>query len=425
MDAAVYSIRQLTVAFGNRCVLGPLDLQIPRGSFLGIAGPNGSGKTTLLRALTGELSPSSGEVLLEGRPVSRYHPAELARIVGVVPQEFSLDFAFTVEETVGMGRYPHATRARTAGAPGLTGAVAADGPGDPVAAALEATGMASFAERLVTELSGGERQRALIAQTLAQETPVLLLDEPLNNLDINHQLEVMQLLRRLHGAGKTIAVVLHDLNMAAQYCDGITLLDQGRLAAQGTPGDILDPRTILEVFKVRMAVHREGPRPYLTPLWSGTAEALLAPGHAQVHVVAGGGSASEVVEELVVRGFMPTVGIVSVFDTDFVTAQRYELEVVSAPPFEPFPPEAVQEFESHAQQADVIIVAPSFFSRGNLGPLRTALRASQAGKKVIVMASPPIEERDLSGGEATLLIEELRAAGALEVGSPVQAVDAI
>ncbi len=412
MDAAVYSIRQLKVAFGGQCVLGPLDLQIPRGSFLGIAGPNGSGKTTLLRALTGELSPSSGEVLLEGRPVGRYHPAELARIVGVVPQEFSLDFAFTVEETVGMGRYPHAARARTAGAPGLTSAAAADGPGDPVAAALEATGMASLAGRLVTELSGGERQRALIAQTLAQETPVLLLDEPLNNLDINHQLEA-------------IAVVLHDLNMAAQYCDGITLLDQGRLAAQGTPGDILDPRTILEVFKVRMAVHREGPRPYLTPLWSGTAEALLAPGHAQVHVVAGGGSASEVVEELVVRGFMPTVGIVSVFDTDFVTAQRYELEVVSAPPFEPFPPEAVQEFESHAQQADVIIVAPSFFSRGNLGPLRTALRASQAGKKVIVMASPPIEERDLSGGEATLLIEELRAAGALEVGSPVQAADAI
>ena len=136
----------------------------------------------------------------------------------MVPQQFDLDFGFTVEEMVAMGRYAHGGRA-------------ADG--EAVAAALEATGLVPLAGRLITELSGGERQRALIAQTLAQETPVLLLDEPLNNLDLNHQLEVMQLLVRLHAAGRTIAVVVHDLNMASQYCDELVLLDQGRVAAQG------------------------------------------------------------------------------------------------------------------------------------------------------------------------------------------------
>ena len=182
---------------------------------------------------------------------------------------------------------------------------------------------------------------------------------------------------------------------------------------------------ILEVFKVRVAVHREGHRPYLTPLWSQAPGSLAAGGQKRVHVIAGGGAASGLLEELVQRGFTPTVGVVSVFDTDYATAQRYELKVVSAPPFEPFPPETVVEFDVLAQEAEVIIVAPVFFSQGNLAPLRTALRAAQAGKEVVVVARPPIEERDLSGGEATALIGELLVSGALEAAGVTQAVDRI
>jgi iron complex transport system ATP-binding protein len=389
--------------------LGPLDLQIARGSFLGILGPNGSGKTTLLRALTGGLRPSAGEILLEQRSLTAYGAAELARLAGVVPQQFSLDFSFTVEEMVAMGRYAQGTSA-------------ADG--EAVAAALQATGMTALSARLVTELSGGERQRALVAQTLAQQTPTLLLDEPLNNLDLNHQLEIMQLLSRLHADGRTIVVVVHDLNMAAQYCEDLVLLDGGRLAARGTPGEVLEPRTILEVFKVRVAVHHQASRPYLTPVWSQAPEGLPGSGR-KVHVVAGGGAASALLEELVVRGFVPTVGIVSVFDTDYAVSQRYELSVVSSPPFDPFPPEAIQEFDSLADAADVIVIAPVFFGRGNLAPLRTALRMARAGKKVVLIGSPAIQERDLSGGEATTLVAELLAAGACEVRDSAQAVESV
>lgn len=408
MDGMLYEARSLVVNLGGRRVLGPLELSIASGCFLGILGPNGSGKTTLLRALTGGVGPSAGNVLLRQRPLREYRPRELARLVGVVPQHFNLDFSFTVEEMVTMGRYAQ-------------GSPAADG--EAVEEALRATGTSALAERLVTELSGGERQRALIAQTLAQGTPILLLDEPLNNLDLNHQLEIMQLLSRLHAAGKTIIVVLHDLNMAAQYCHELLLLDQGRVAARGAPDEVLDSSTILEVFKVRVAVHRHGSRPYLTPVWSTAADEL--PSQSQkVNVIAGGGAASPLLEELVVRGFAPTVGIVSVLDTDYAVAQKYGLEVVSAPPFEPFPNQVVTEFDELASAAQTIIVAPVFFGQGNLAPVRTALRAARAGKRVIVISLPPIDERDLTGGEATALFGELIEAGAIEVADSHEAVEA-
>jgi len=407
---SVYRLTGLQVSYGSRLVLGPLDLDVAAGTFLGILGPNGSGKTTLLRVLTGGIRPNAGSVLLQDRPLSGYRATEVARLIGVVPQQFTLDFGFTVEEMVAMGRYAHPL-----GRHGAGGGTEAERTA--VASALEATGMTELSGRLVTELSGGERQRALIAQTLAQETPVLLLDEPLNNLDLNHQLEVMQLLGRLHSAGKTIVVVLHDLNMAAQYCDELLLLDAGHVAARGAPQEILDPRLILEVFRVRVAVHRQGRRPYLTPLWARASEGGVATdaggaGGKRVHVIAGGGAASELIEELVLHGFSPTVGIVSVFDTDYATAQRYELEVIAAPPFQPFPDEAVEQLKARLDDADVVFVAPIFFGPGNLEPLMVALAAAQAGKKVVVADSPPIERRDLSEGRATDLVEQLFAAGA-------------
>jgi iron complex transport system ATP-binding protein len=397
-------------------VLGPLDLELTPGSFVGIVGPNGSGKTTLLRTLTGAIRPSAGEILLHGKPLADYPALQVARLVGVVPQSFNLDFSFSVEEMVAMGRYAHGATGARDSSPGDDGAVAA---------ALGATGLTELSDRPVTQLSGGERQRALIAQTLAQETPTLLLDEPLNNLDLNHQLETMQLLRSLHASGRTLVVVLHDLNMAAQYCDKLLLVDQGRVAARGTPAQVLDPGLILEVFKARVSVHRQGRRPYVTPIWSEPAGAAKRHETRSVHVVAGGGAATGLIEELVMRGFAPSVGVVSVFDTDYATAQIYELEVVSAPPFEPFTTEAMRAFDALAKKAEAIVVAPVFFGRGNLAPLRSALHAAKAGTKVIVIDQPPIAERDMSGGEAVALQAELLSLGALSVSGPSEAAEMV
>lgn len=428
----VIETRHLEVLLGGSRVLGPLDLHVARGAFLGILGPNGSGKTTLLRRLSGGLHPTAGEVLLLGLPLPRYNAAEIARLVAVVPQQFNLDFNFTVEETVAMGRYVHLARFRPPVAHHKQEArsLIREAALDAVAQALEATGLSSLADRLITQLSGGERQRAVLAQALAQDTPILLLDEPLNNLDLNHQLEVMQLLARLHAEGRTILAVLHDLNIAAQYCNELLLLHEGKVFARGAPADILDPEIILEVFKVRVAVHRHGRRPYMTPLWSRASTTTPAQEQTpaqerkqrQVHVMAGGGAASELIEELVVHGFAPSVGIVSVFDTDYTTAERYGLRVVSAPPFEPYPGEAVTELEELVRQADIIIVAPIFFGKGNLPLLDTALRALAEGKQVIVLDSPPMAERDLSGGEAARTLTRLLEAGAVRASESGEAV---
>lgn len=407
----VYEVRVLNVSLDGRPVLGPVDLQIPAGAFVGVLGPNGSGKTTLLRALAGSVRPAAGEALLFGRSTQTYRAAELARVVGVVPQQFSLEFSFTVAEMVAMGRYAHGRRQ----------------PGDDpaVARALTATGLEELASRPVTQLSGGERQRALIAQTLAQETPVLLLDEPLNNLDLNHQLEIMQLLDGLHVSGRTIVVVLHDLNIAAQYCERLILLDRGRIMADGTPSEILDPEVILEVFRVRVAVHRQGARPYITPLWTKTHDALSQTKALRVHVMAGGGAASELLEELVLRGFTPSVGVVSVFDTDYVTAQRYELEVLSAPPFQAFPAEAVGETEALVQNSDVVVVAPVFFSTGNVELLSVALDAARSGHPVVFLNADSIDQRDLTEGQAACLVREALQAGATSVATTAEAVEAV
>ena len=430
-----YDVRGLEVALDGRQVLGPLDLQIPRGAFMGVLGPNGSGKTTLLRALSGAAKPKAGQVLLSGSPIAGYRATEVARLVGVVPQQFSLDFGFTVAEMVAMGRYAHGGRQphlpvetlRAAGMVANAGAQAAGPAADEAAvqAALTETGLTDLAGRQVTQLSGGERQRALIAQTLAQESPILLLDEPLNNLDLNHQLEVMQLLRRLNEAGRTIVVVLHDLNIAGQYCEQIVLLDGGKIAAQGSPAYILDPKVILEVFRVRVAVHHQGSRPYITPLWTTTHQAANEGGAVKVHVMAGGGAASALVEELVLHGFTPSLGVVSVFDTDYVTAGRYELEVVSAPPFQPFPAQAVEEMDALVRASAILLIAPVFFAPGNMDLLRVALEAARRGQPVVFLEAGSIGQRDLAGGEAVALVGESLAAGALAVETVAEAVDQV
>lgn len=401
----------LGVRIGERDLLSDIDLTVQPGAFLGLLGPNGSGKTTLLRCLTGALEPSRGTVLLEGRPLDRLSRREIARRVGVVPQTFTLDFRFTVEEVVALGRYPYRS------AWGRT----QDDDG-PVQEAMAALSIAHLAERPVTELSGGERQRVVVAQTLAQETPVILLDEPLNNLDLNHQLEVMQLLAHLHSQERTIMVVVHDINMASQYCEELAVLSSGRLVARGAPDTLLTRELILDVFATRVAVHRQGGRPYVTPLALDPGRAAEGAQSFKVHVVTGGGAAAELVEELAHLGFTPTLGVVSVFDSDYAAAQQFGLPVVSAPPFQPIPAEAIAEHRVMANQAECVVVAPQVFGPGNLANLQVALEVARAGRLVLLLDQPSMPERDLAGGAAVSLQADLLAAGAELVGDHKQLV---
>lgn len=226
---------------GRREVLRGVDLALEPGELVALLGTNGSGKTTLLRCLAGTLAPSGGQVLFDGRPVAGWRRDALARRVAVLPQQLDLPGGFRVAELVAMGRAPHARR--------LFGSTAEDERA--IERALRDADATELADRWLEELSGGERQRLLVAMALAQEPDLLLLDEPTLHLDLAHQLALLGAIRRLRDQrGLTVLAVLHDLNLAAAFAPRVTILDGGRVAADGPPAEVLTPELVRRVFGV-------------------------------------------------------------------------------------------------------------------------------------------------------------------------------
>jgi iron complex transport system ATP-binding protein len=230
---------RLTLAYGDRLVVEELALEVAPGRITAIVGANGCGKSTLLRALARLLSPTSGQIVLDGVELSSRPTKEIARLIGLLPQSPIAPEGIVVADLVGRGRHPHqGLLARWSRA-----------DDEAVAAALDATGIADLADRPVDELSGGQRQRVWIAMALAQATDILLLDEPTTFLDVAHQIEVLDLLVDLNRArGTTIVMVLHDLNLASRYADEIVAVCRGRIHALGSPGDVVTAELVSEVF---------------------------------------------------------------------------------------------------------------------------------------------------------------------------------
>lgn len=245
-------------SYDSRPALTDVSAVIESGLLTGIIGPNGSGKSTFLRILGSVARPDAGKVLYGGADISSMPPMHRARMVGAVLQDSGAQFGFTVREVVEMGRFPHR---------GLLGRA---GAADRMAVlkAMEEAGVAQFADRPITALSSGERQRAFIARALAQTPSVLLLDEPTSHLDISYQLEVMEMLKTLAQSGTTVAIVMHDLNLAGLYCERLIAMKQGRIAASGTADEVLTPENILEIYGVRTLVenHPATSRPLIITL---------------------------------------------------------------------------------------------------------------------------------------------------------------
>ncbi|MEV4091990.1 ABC transporter ATP-binding protein [Streptosporangium saharense] len=233
------------LGYGDRVIVDGLDLGIEAGTVTTIIGPNGCGKSTLLRALGRLLKPSGGEVLLDGKRIDRMPTKEVAKILGVLPQAPTAPEGLTVADLVARGRHPHQTWYRQWSS------------GDELAVneALSMTGLLDLGERPLDELSGGQRQRAWISMALAQGTDLLLLDEPTTFLDLAHQIEVLELVRRLHGElGRTVVMVLHDLNLAARYTDHLVAMRSGKVIAAGPPAEVLTEELLAEVFDLAARV---------------------------------------------------------------------------------------------------------------------------------------------------------------------------
>jgi len=239
----VLSVENVSAGYGEKLVVEDVTMRVRPEELVGLIGPNGSGKTTLLRVISGVLPPARGQVLLQGAPLRSLGKRRLAQLMACLSQDLASDLAFTVREIALMGRSPHLAR------------IGRETRKDSEVAekAMALADVAHIADRFMTELSGGERQRAFIAMCLAQEPQVLLLDEPTSHLDIGHQLSILDLVRKLNRQnGMTVVAVFHDLNLAAEYCDRLILLDRGRTVASGAPGDVLTAEIIERVYQAKV-----------------------------------------------------------------------------------------------------------------------------------------------------------------------------
>ncbi|RJK94864.1 ABC transporter ATP-binding protein [Vallicoccus soli] len=264
------TVEDLTLGYRDRTVISSLDLAVPPGRITAVVGANACGKSTLLRAMSRLLAPRAGHVLLDGKDVHRLPAKALARTLGLLPQSPTAPEGIVVADLVGRGRHPHQ---------GVFSRWSKDDD-RAVAAALEATRTTELAERPVDELSGGQRQRVWIAMALAQQTELLLLDEPTTFLDVTHQVEVLDLLTDLNLArGTTIVMVLHDLNLAARYADHLIALADGRVHAAGTPEEVLTEGTVRAVFGLDSSVVTDpvSGRPLMLPIGRHRSGALSEP----------------------------------------------------------------------------------------------------------------------------------------------------
>ncbi len=247
-NPSLYNVADVSFAYDSVLVINDLSLNLQKGKFYGIVGPNGCGKTTLLDLLIGNRTPKSGSIFFMGKPVNSYRHSDLARRIGLVPQEFNTGFGYTVEEVVLMGRHPYIRR------------FASPSSDDwyHVKRAMNTIGISELKDRYTNELSGGQKQRAVVARALAQDTDVLIFDEATSSLDVKYTLQIFNVARRLaRQDNRTIIAVIHNLNLAAAYCDEIVFMKDGGVHQFGPTEEVMNPETILNVFGVTTEVTRD------------------------------------------------------------------------------------------------------------------------------------------------------------------------
>ncbi len=401
------------VGYGGIPVVAGADLAVAAGEIVGLVGPNGAGKSTLLRAVTGDAQMQGGTIELNGRSLVDITPSQRAALVGVVPQQVTAAFSFPAAEFVEMGRHPHLPRF---GRPG---------PSDrrAVEAAMRLTDTEHLADKPIDALSGGDLQRLAFAQALATEPRILLLDEPVSHLDLNHRLQVLDLTRELADDGLAVLAVFHDLDLGSRYADRIAVVANGALGVADTPAHVVTAEMLRSVFGVRAVV---GPDPVtgsvaVTPVLRDGAVAGVRPG--RVHVIGGSGVAAPLLRRLVLKGWTVTAGALNAGDVDATLSEALGLEYAQIPPFAPMDAAAAVHSAKLADAADVVVVCEVPFGHGNVDNLLVGVRA---GKPVVLVGD--IAGRDFAGGAASAYWAEALDKGAIVVSGPddvEQALDRI
>lgn len=428
-DAPLVDVRDIVAGYGDGPVLDGVSLSVERGDFVGLVGPNGAGKTTLLQTINGVLEPDRGEVLVDGATVNDLSSRAASRRVATVPQDTTVAFEFPVEAVVEMGRTPH--RGRLSGDP--------DGR-EAIERALDRTDTARFRERPVGSLSGGERQRVVLARALAQATPALVLDEPTASLDVNHQVRTLELVRALTREGKGALAAIHDLDLAARFCDRLAVLADGDVRAVGPPEEVLTGERVAAVFDTPAAVVPSPVTgaPTVTPLSDPDQGRATGHGHEyehdstsgvgrdtgrspklgdlQVHVTGAGTAAARTVATLAAAGATVTAGVVPKNGLAASVAREHDVDTVEASPFEPVDAATEAAARDHLAAADVAVLA------GDLPPSLRALVRDHDAIVRVTDGGTGRERRDTGSEEITGNTGEFRADSRATPATVVEAV---
>ncbi len=397
--------------YRGRTVLQGVSFAITPGEMVGILGPNGAGKTTLFRTLTGLCRPISGAVRIFGRAAERLTAAERARLIAVVPQEVEASVAFSVEEVVMLGR--------TAGLSRWSAPTPADR--HIVERSMAQTDVIDMRHRSVTELSGGEKQRTIVAMALAQEPRIILMDEATSHLDMNHRLEIMEIVERLNREHEvTVLLISHDMNLTADFCRRVLLLDHGRIAADGTPGYVLTDERLRQVYHCDVRVQRDPADGVISILPARRLRETPGTHRAAVHVIAGGGCGVELFRRLTLAGYRVSAGVLNERDTDTDAATALGIPTAAEKPFSPVSPEALQRARDLAATADVVVVCGVPFGPGNVANLELAEGALAAGRRVLLLSG--VEDRDYTPGREAVARCARMAAGGAETVSDAAAL---
>ncbi|WP_350342474.1 ABC transporter ATP-binding protein [Proteinivorax tanatarense] len=391
-------VSNLTVNRGNKNIISQFDYFFLDGQFTSILGPNGSGKTTLLKAISG-LIPYSGSVQVIERELQDINIAKRAEYMAVLPQTTHIESDLTVYEIVSMGRFYKKQQ--------IFQNLSKD---DEViiTEAMEMTEVIKLKQRSFLSLSGGEKQRVLLARALAQQPKILLLDEPTASLDINYQIEILKLLKKLQSKMKiTIICVLHDIQLAAEFSGQVLLLNDGKVVDFGKPEQVINKENIRRTFNINTYVYWDSFREKLTLIPIDKEEAsdkFLG----KIHIIAGGGSAGNILEVLQHKKSELSMGVINIGDSDWHKCKELGIKTITVQPYTPITDDAYKQNVQQISAADFVIFCHTPIGNGNLKNLEALKLANEKGKTIIIVEGEQFTKRDFTDGrQGSKIYEEL------------------
>lgn len=397
----ILEVEKIEFGYNENLVLKGIDFSIERGKFISIIGPNGSGKSTLLKTLNNLFKPTCGSIKIDGINISSFKKRDLAKEIALVPQDTNIDYDFSVEDIVLMGRHPYKKRFERENDEDYR--IARD--------SMELTNTIKFSKKSVREISGGERQRVIIAKALAQNPRIILLDEPTSNLDINHQIDILNLLKKLNKErSTTVVLVIHDINLAARYSDEIILVNHGKILSKGRPEEVINLKNIEETYNMKVAIESNKYTSSLSITPIETNRRVKNKKIENVHIISGGGSGQDIINFLYRENVNMSMGVLNVGDTDWAHGKSLGVNVIEEAPFTGIQEKNYEKNILQILKSQMVIIGNLPIGNGNLKNLEAGKIALENNIPVYFLKEDD-KDFDYTGGKAIKLVEEMKELG--------------